>query len=120
MTVRELRPPRRARRLARPVAIGVASVAALVAFVVVALFAFGTYDGWATVHRGVRHLKPYLVALQCLAIAALWFAWPWLVGRLTRWPDDARAALLAARHRICVGLVFIELVVVLGLPFSII
>lgn len=114
MSVRELRPPRLAGRLARPVAVGVA----LVAFVVLALFAFGTYDEWATVHRGVRHLKPYLVALQCLAIAALWFAWPWLVGRLTRWPDDARAALLAARHRICAGLIVIELVVVLGVPFS--
>lgn len=116
MTVRELRPPRRARRLARPVAVAVG--VALVAFVVLALSAFGTYDEWATVHRGVRHLKPYLVALQCLAIAALWFAWPWLVGRLTRRPDDARAALLAARHRICAGLIVIELVVVLGVPFS--
>ncbi|NMG16256.1 hypothetical protein [Aromatoleum bremense] len=118
MSVSELRPPRRTRRLARPLAVGVASVAALVALVVAARFAFGTYDEWATVHRNVRHLKPYLVALQGLAIAALWVAWPWLVGRLARWPDDARAALLAARHRICAGLVVIELVVVLGFPFS--
>lgn len=120
MTVHPLaRPRRKFHRLVRPIAIGALAVVALAAVALAVLFMFGGYARFAALHAHVGRLKPYLVTLQLLAIGTLWLGWPSLVDRLrTRWPDPACAALLAARHRICIGLLLIELVVVLGLPFS--
>jgi hypothetical protein len=122
MTVRPLPSGRRrlVNRLHARSAIGARlAVIGLAAFVVVAMVALGFRDDLDVLHQVVGRIKPYLVGLHLLAIGALWLAWPWLGHRLpARWPEEARAAFLGARHRICIGLLFIELLVVLGFPFG--
>lgn len=122
MTVHPL-PSRRRRLVPRPLARSVMAallaVIGLAAFVVVALIALGFRDDLEVLHQVVGRIKPYLAGLHLLAIGALWLAWPWLTRRLpAHWPNEARAAFLGARHRICIGLLFIELLVVLGIPFG--
>ena len=122
MTVHPL-PSRRRRLATRPLARSVIAallaVIGLAAFVVVALVVLGFRDDLDVLHQVVGRIKPYLAGLHLLAIGALWLAWPWLAHRLpVRWPEEARAAFLGARHRICIGLLFIELLVVLGIPFG--
>jgi len=86
---------------------------------VLAVALFGQQDALLAAHHRIKAATPWLVLFQLAAITALWLAWPWLVDRLpTRWPEDARSALLAARNRICIGLLLVELVVVLGVPFN--
>ena len=122
MTVHPFQSGRR-RLLTRPLARGaLAAVLAMVgiaAFVVVAMVALGFRDDMDVLHQVVGRIKPYLVSVHLLSIGALWLAWPWLGHRLpARWPDEARRAFLGARHRVCIGLLFIELFVVLGIPFG--
>lgn len=94
-------------------------VLSVIVCMVLALVLFGQQDALLAAHHRIRAATPWLALFQLAAIAALWLAWPTLVDRLrTRWPEEARAALLAARHRICIGLLLVELVVVLGFPFN--
>ena len=120
MTVHPLHPSaRRSRRFLRTAAIAALVVVSLIVCMALALVLFGQQDALLAAHHRIKAATPWLALFQLAAIAALWLAWPWLVDRLpTRWPEVARAALLAARHRICVGLLLVELVVVFGVPFN--
>ena len=120
MTVHPLRSSvQRPRRFLRTAVIAALVFLSVTVCMVIALVLFGQQDALSIAHRRIRAARPWLALIQLAAIAALWLAWPWLVGRLrTRWPEEARAALLAARHRICIGLLLVELVVVLGIPFN--
>ena len=122
MTVHPLPSGRRrliTRPLARSAVVALLAVIGLAAFVVVAVVSFGFRDDLDVLHQVVGRIKPYLVGVHLLAIAALWLAWPRLAHRLpARWPEEARAAFLGARHRLCVALLAIELLVVLGIPFG--
>ncbi|MDT3671769.1 MAG: hypothetical protein ROZ37_15745 [Aromatoleum sp.] len=122
MTVHPFQSGRRrliTRPLARSALATVLAIIALAAFVVVAMVALGFRDDLDVLHQVVGRIKPYLVGVHLLAIGALWLAWPWLGHHLpARWPDEARRAFLGARHRVCIGLLFIELFVVLGIPFG--
>ncbi|NMG30167.1 hypothetical protein [Aromatoleum evansii] len=122
MTVHPLPSGRRrpiTRPLARSAVVALLAVIGLAAFVVVALAALGFRDNLDVLHHVVGRIKPYLVGVHLLAIAALWLAWPRLAHRLpARWPEEARAAFLGARHRFCIALLAIELLVVLGIPFG--
>ena len=122
MTVHPLPSGRRrliTRALARSAVAALLAVIGVAAFVVAAMVSLGVRDELDVLHQLIGRIKPYLVGMHLLAIGALWLAWPWLAHRLpARWPEEARAAFLGARHRICIGLLFIELLVVLGIPFG--
>lgn len=108
-----------ARTAVRTLGIVAAMVLILVVLVVLALNLPRAHVGIVAVRDTLHAVKPALVAGHLVLICALWLLWPRLADRLpARWPDDVRAAFRAARHRICLGLLVFELVVVIGLPVA--
>jgi hypothetical protein len=65
--------------------------------------------------------RPWLYTAQLSCTAILWLRWRWMVGWLARHKRISPWAvepLMQARHRVVALVLFIQLTVVMGLPFS--
>jgi len=113
-----LTPKRRVWRVLRLVGKGLLMMVALVVIAHTALQATGTLERVAAF---VEMAKPWLWMAQLSLIGLLWAKWQrvihWLAARGRIHPRAVPHA-LGARHRVLVTLLVIELVVVMGFPFS--
>lgn len=107
---------RRRRQLRRA-----AWVAAAVAILLAGVLAMAGPSAWASLSSTLTTVKPAIVALHLVLIAALFWRWgrtvAWLYRRGWIHPDNLPLA-LSMRNRVTGLLLALEVVVVMRLPFA--